>query len=185
MRQQESNLSARGLEPLRTPSRDRPAWTPLCRTAGQRNRRPPQTSDLSSADLSLSSRLTRTGGTSAGAMRGIGCSPRYAVIRPDNPLCTVFHLYAARPSVSAYRYSRVATPPRVSESNRPARLRDINRQVITGTLLHRADTGYKLQGGIEPPPSEYKSVALPTKLLERVRFQMRFDLSAFAFGYSP
>ena len=63
---------AHGLEPLCTPPRDRPAWTPLCRTAGQRNRRPPQTSDLSSADLSLSSRLTRTGGTSAGAVRGIG-----------------------------------------------------------------------------------------------------------------
>ena len=112
LRQQESNLSAHGLEPLCTPPRDRPAWTPLCRTAGQRNRRSPQTSDLSSADLSLSSRLTRTGGTSAGAMRGIGCSPRDAVIRPVNPLCTVSPLYAARPSVSAYRYSRVATPCR-------------------------------------------------------------------------
>ena len=68
--------------------------------------------------LSLSSRLTRTGGTSAGAMQGIGCSPRDAVIRPDNPLCTVFPLYAVRPSVPAHRYSRVATPPRSSESNR-------------------------------------------------------------------
>ena len=29
LRQQESNLSAHGLEPLCTPPRDRPAWTPL------------------------------------------------------------------------------------------------------------------------------------------------------------
>lgn len=71
-----------------------------------------------SRHLSLSSRLTRTGGTSAGAMRGIGCSPRDAVIRPVNPLCTVFLLCADRPSVSAYRCSRVAIPPEAPDSNR-------------------------------------------------------------------
>ena len=91
------------------------------------------------------------------------------------PLRAVFFFVANLPPTSAPSYLRVATPPRVSESNRPARLRDINRQVITGTLLHRADTGYKLQGGIEPPSSEYKSAALPTKLLERVRFPLRLS----------
>lgn len=67
---------------------------------------------FSSRSLSFFPRPTRTGGTSAGVVRGIGCSPRDAVIRPVNPLCTVFPLYAVRPSVPAYRYSRVATPCR-------------------------------------------------------------------------
>ena len=86
------------LQTLPTPesNRDRSGFGPL--------------SHIFAGPSRVDSTLTRTGGMSAGAMRGIGCSPRDAVIRPVNPLCTVFPLYAARPSVPAYRYSRVAAP---------------------------------------------------------------------------
>lgn len=76
--------------------------------------------------LSLSSRPTRTGGTSAGIMPGIGGSPSLRTFALGNglkhrllyPLRAVFFFVADLPPTSAPRCLQVATPPRSPESNR-------------------------------------------------------------------
>lgn len=70
--------------------------------------------------------LTRTGGTSAGAMLGIGGSPSLRTFALDNglnlrhlyPLRAIFSFVADLPPTSAPRCLRVAAPPEAPESNR-------------------------------------------------------------------
>ena len=88
-----------------------------------------QTSGLKGwGSLSFFLRPTRTGGTSAGAVRGIGGSPRYAASRPSSPLCPVFPLSrCAATDKPRIGLLRVATPPGSPESNRRRGLLAIRR----------------------------------------------------------